>query len=193
MTPEENMAFITGMAKFASENNVDLLDFLKVATVSGGMVKKAAVLSPIAVKAALRAARKPRVARSPAARVSGRRAASTISKPTPGSGAAVAAAAPTAKPPTAAERAALLKPKPKVNDLGQYGRQALDWMRNNNALTAGIGAGGLYGAGVTKDYVDMATGSDEYDLSVWDKILMFLNLKRQPGLLDPLDQFGIFR
>lgn len=56
-----------------------------------------------------------------------------------------------------------------------------------NPLHAGIPA--AYGAGVAKDYGDMAFENDEYDYGMINKILMGLNIKDKPSIFSPLLPF----
>lgn len=60
-------------------------------------------------------------------------------------------------------------------------------LRANPARWAGYGAGGLYAGGVGKDYMDLATDSDEFDYSPIGKLMMGLGIKDKPSVFTPLN------
>lgn len=62
-------------------------------------------------------------------------------------------------------------------------------IRANPARWAGYGAGGAYAGGVGKDYLDLATDSDEFDYSPIGKLMMGLGIKDKPSVFTPLNPF----
>lgn len=81
-----------------------------------------------------------------------------------------------------------------IQDLWNAGRQGgwsglkTEFMKNPARNAAYAGAG-LYGAGTAKDYFDAATGSDEYDYNLWDKIKMGIGMEQKPSAFDPMLPF----
>ena len=81
-----------------------------------------------------------------------------------------------------------------LRDAGVSPIQGLENVQNAARKNVALGAGGLagagYGAGVAKDYYDMANMQDEYEMDWLQKLKMMLGMQKPSSVFSPLNPFA---